>query len=109
MIMLIFCLPGCKQHRENLQHFGTRDISHVITYMTDLMVHDITNPPLAARFFSYACLAGYEIVSQNDKSLKKMRGVLNGYPDLQKPDSITNYVYQLAALLAMMETAKKMQ
>jgi PAP2 superfamily len=109
IIMMIFCLPECKQHRENLQQFSSRDISHVISYMTDLMIHDITNPPLAARFFSYTCLAGYEIASQNDRSLKKMSGVLNGYPELRKPDSITNYDNQLAALLAMMETAKKLQ
>lgn len=37
------------------------------------MVHDVTNPALAARFFSYACLAGYEIVSQNDSSCKSMQ------------------------------------
>ncbi|HMH32969.1 MAG TPA: vanadium-dependent haloperoxidase [Puia sp.] len=77
--------------------------------MTDLMVHDITNPPLAARFFSYACLAGYEVISQNDNITRQMQGVLNGYPDLSKPDSIAGYSYQLAALLAMIETAKKIQ
>ncbi|MEX6690601.1 vanadium-dependent haloperoxidase [Danxiaibacter flavus] len=73
------------------------------------MVHDITNPPLAARFFSYVCLAGYEVVSQNDTAFKSMHGRINGYPDLKKPDSIKGYSYQLSALLAMMETAKKMQ
>lgn len=86
-----------------------QDISNVITQMTDIMVHDITSPPLAARFFSYAILSGYEIVSQNDSKYKSMHGVLNNYPAIPKPDSIKNYNYQLAALLAMMETAKKMQ
>jgi len=109
LMTAIFCLPECKQPARELPALGNEDISQVINYMTDLMIHDITNPPLAARFFSYACLAGYEIVSQNDSSLERMHTVLNGYPEMQKPDSIAGYSYSLAALLAMMETAAKMQ
>lgn len=73
------------------------------------MVHDVTNPPLAARFFSYACLAGYEVIVQNQPEYKSMHGLLNSYPDIQKPDSIQQYAVHISALLAMMETAKKMQ
>jgi hypothetical protein len=109
LIAAVFCLPECKQPARELPAFKNEDISQVVHYMTDLMIHDITNPPLAARFFSYACLAGYEIVSQNDAALGKMHTVLNGYPEMLKPDSIAGYSYPLAALLAMMETAAKMQ
>jgi hypothetical protein len=108
ILVFIFSIAGCKQEKK-LPHFTNKDISHVITKMTDIMVHDITNPPLAARFFSYACLAGYEVISQNNTSIKSMRGVLNDYPDIKKSAQIKNYNYQLSALLAMMETAKKMQ
>lgn len=73
------------------------------------MVHDITNPPLASRFFSYACLAGYQVVAENNKEFKSMHGILNDYPDMQKNDSVKGYSYQLSAILAMMETAGKMQ
>ncbi|MBO9562958.1 MAG: vanadium-dependent haloperoxidase [Niastella sp.] len=73
------------------------------------MIHDITNPPLAARFFSYACLSGYEVIAENDSAFKGMYGMVNGYPRIQKPDSLQGYHVQLSALLAMMETAKKMQ
>lgn len=109
VLLFIIAAGGCRQRPEKNTGFSSRDISKVITRMTDIMVHDITNPPLAARFFSYACLAGYEVVAQNDAGLKSMHGVLNSYPDLKKPDSIRAYDYRLAALLAMMETAKKMQ
>jgi len=105
-VLVLLC--SCNANKKTVE-FTNKDISNVITYMTEIMVHDITNPPLAARFFSYACLAGYEIVSQNNSAYKTMHGVLNDYPDIKKPDSISNHSYQLAALLAMMETAKKMQ
>jgi hypothetical protein len=55
-IITVIVSPGCRQHSKNIQ-FSNKDIGRVIGQMTDLMVHDITNPPLAARFFSYACLA----------------------------------------------------
>jgi len=85
------------------------DITKVIDHMTVIMIHDVTNPPLAARFFSYTCLAGYEVVSENDKSVKSMHGILNEYPVVKKPAYAKGYAYQLSALIAMMETAGKMQ
>lgn len=104
----VFILAGCKSSSK-VAPLDNRAISDVITQMTNLMVHDVTNPPLAARFFSYACLAGYEIVSENNSRHESMYGKLNNYPHLSKPDSIHNYSYPLAALLAMIETAKKLQ
>ncbi|WP_184550084.1 vanadium-dependent haloperoxidase [Mucilaginibacter sp. FT3.2] len=85
------------------------DITKVINQMADIMIHDVTNPPLAARFFSYTCLAGYEVVAENDKNFKSMRGVLNQYPAISKPAYAKGYAYQLSALIAMMETAAKLQ
>jgi hypothetical protein len=94
---------------KKLPQFSSNDISNVITKMTDIMVHDITNPPLAARFYSYACLAGYEVIVQNNKEFKSMHSILNDYPDIKHNDSLKGYSYQLSALLAIMETAKRMQ
>jgi hypothetical protein len=107
--ILLMHLSSCRQSSRPLPSFAAAEISGVMTAMTETMIHDITNPPLATRFFSYACLAGYEVVSQNDSAFKSMYGALNDYPRLQKPDSIQGYHVELSALLAMMETAKKMQ
>lgn len=107
-IITAMVVPCCKRHSKNI-HLSNKDISNVVNEMTELMVHDITNPPLAARFFSYACLAGYEVVTQNNDKFKSMYGLLKKYPQLQKPDTLHNYSYRLAALLAMLETAKKLQ
>ncbi|MES2732286.1 MAG: vanadium-dependent haloperoxidase, partial [Bacteroidota bacterium] len=80
----------------------------VITQMTEIMVHDVTNPPLAARFFSYACLAGYEVVALNDTTCQPMHHILKGFPSLDTLKR-TGYSYQLSAVLAMLKTARKMQ
>ncbi|WP_153796493.1 vanadium-dependent haloperoxidase [Foetidibacter luteolus] len=109
-IVIIICFfTACTTAKKQQPQLTNRDISNVLTAMTDIMIHDITNPPLAARFFSYTCLAGYEVVSQNNQSFKSMHGRLNQYPLLQKPDSIKGYHVQLSAILAMLQTAQKLQ
>ena len=87
----------------------SREIHKVIDHMTDIMIHDITNPPLAARFFSYACLSGYEVMAQNDSSVRSMKGILNEYPTIEKPKMEGTIAHPLSAVLAMIETAKKIQ
>ena len=110
MIVLIFfgiTLYSCKNDTTPLI-LESHEIQNVIQHMTDIMVHDVTNPPLAARFFAYTCLAGYEVVAQNDSTMHSMHGVLNDYPTtIHYPISTINY--QMAAILAMLEVAKKMQ
>ncbi|OLY92406.1 PAP2 superfamily protein [Cnuella takakiae] len=106
IVLLLIC---CKSKQEAQVRFGAVDISRVIGEMTETMVHDVTNPPLAARFFAYTCLAGYEVVAQNNKDFASMKGRINDLPALQKPDSIKGYNAQLAALLAMMQVAEKLQ
>lgn len=106
-IAFICTLTGCKKS-DSKKEISPDVIGQVTLHITDVMVHDVTNPPLGARFFSYACLAGYEVVAQNDKSYKSMHGVLNDFPEIAKP-KVEEYSYQLAAALAMLETAKKMQ
>ena len=108
ILFLFVTLYSCKNETKT-PVLGTHEIQNVIQHMTDIMIHDITNPPLAARFFSYTCLAGYEVVAQNDTSVRSMRGVINEYPTIAKPIVTEGYSYQLAAVLAMFETAKKMQ
>src|SRR3569623_1716197 len=99
---------GCRKNQAQ-PVLTSNDITKVIDQMSGIMIHDITNPPLAARFFSYTCLSGYEIVSENDKAEKSMHGILNEYPDIKKPSDVNGYNYQLSALIAMMETAGKLQ
>ena len=109
IVFSLLLVTGCSVHRMNKVDFMSDHISAVITKMTDVMVHDVTNPPLAARFFSYACLAGYEVISENTRGYSSMYKKLNGYPNLERSDSIRGYAYQLSALLAMLETAAKLQ
>lgn len=109
-IVAICCMLtySCSRHKENLS-LSNKDIGKVIHQMSMVMIHDVTNPPLAARFFAYTCLSGYEVVSENDSSIRSMHGVLNKYPSISKPKQFSGYNYQLSAVLAMYKTAEKLQ
>jgi hypothetical protein len=100
---------GCQTRPAQLPDFGPADLAAVTAHMTDVMVHDVTNPPLAARFFAYACLAGYEVVSQYDSTQRSLGGVLNGYSAFASPADARGDANALSALLAMLETARKLQ
>ena len=109
VVTFICILFGCEKKNVKSPEISPETIGNITSQMTDVMVHDVTNPPLGARFFSYACLAGYEVVALNDSATKSMFGLLNSFPKIVRPDSIETYSYQLSAALAMLETAKKMQ
>ncbi|MFT3705072.1 MAG: vanadium-dependent haloperoxidase [Agriterribacter sp.] len=100
---------GCANKQKKSIDISPDRISDLIGEMSQIMIHDVSNPPLAARFFSYTCLSGYEIISQNDTAFKSMHRAVNNYPLIKKPDSVVGNNYQLAAILAMIQTAKKMQ
>lgn len=102
-----FCIIACKEDQK--AGVPTRYISKVFTSMTEAMVNDVTNPPLAARFFSYAAIAGHLIVEKHDSTILPIQGRLNGLEPLNWPEVERSYDYQVAAVLAMTRVAQKLQ
>ena len=108
IIVFFVLVTGCQPSSAPVPRLGSDDIAKVITEVTNVMVHDVTNPPLAARFFAYISLAGYEVVALNDSLQDSMHGVLNEYPVIQPP-TVKGYATSLSAVLAMLETASAIQ
>ncbi|WP_020530254.1 vanadium-dependent haloperoxidase [Flexithrix dorotheae] len=108
IFILIAILTGCQEGNKTDIALQNKDISKTIIKLTDVMVYDVTNPPLASRFFAYSCISGYEVIALNDPGYNSLHGVLNDFPEIQKPE-IIDYSASLSAILAMLETAKKLQ
>ena len=107
-LIALMLLDSCST-KQAPDEIDNQYLSRVYNKMTDIMVHDISNPPLAARFYAYASLAGYEIISQNDPDYPSMYGKLNEYPEIEKPQGFDQQHYQISALMAIMEVSKKIQ
>ncbi|WP_241684880.1 vanadium-dependent haloperoxidase [Cyclobacterium xiamenense] len=85
-----------------------KSIGWVTEKMTDLMVHDITNPPLAARFYAYACLSGYEVIASGSETHPSLSGLVNGLDSLSRPEGDSPSV-PMSAIFAMVHTAAALQ
>src|SRR6188472_572797 len=93
--LLLSCHAKKKQYDASAS-----DVSGVIDAMTGLMLHDVTNPPLAARFYAYSLLAGYEVARRHDSSITSFVQKLNNYPVIATP-LVGEYSWPLAARFAM--------
>ena len=107
-IFLFFTLISCNQKEgRDLEIAGT-EIDKVVLQMTEMMIHDVSNPPLAMRFFSYASLAAYDLQSDFDTTLPRIQDQLSDFPKIVKPDPKDANI-SLAALMAMMDVSAAMQ
>jgi hypothetical protein len=84
------------------------DVQQQVWSLTEVMFHDVTNPPAAARFYSYAVLTGYEIISELDTTVPAFQKKLKSYPDFLSASGQNKINKELAALYGILETGKNM-
>src|SRR5688572_10410658 len=80
-------------------------IQQQVWNLTEVMYHDVVNPPAAARFDAYSVLTGYEILSQLDTSVISFQKKIKGYVNIMsKASPLVNK--ELAVLFGILETGK---
>lgn len=78
---------------------------------TMVMVHDVVNPPAASRYYAYAMLGAYAVVTQNteDPGIPDAAAFIKNYPKHTRLTTRNNsYDYRIAALFSILETGKLM-
>lgn len=106
ILFLICCLLACSKPKP-AEISGT-EVDKVLGEMTELMIHDVSNPPLAMRFYSYACLGAYATYVAQDPKLPAIHRQLNDFPSLPSLD-FTGADPALASLFTMMDISSRMQ
>ncbi len=102
--------PACRRQPTAATYQPPADrVAWVVTSMNELMLHDVTNPPLAARFFAYALLAGNEVLAATDSACPSLGDRLHAPLRVPPPPPAGTYSPPLAALLATLQTATKLQ
>ncbi|HEX5653248.1 MAG TPA: vanadium-dependent haloperoxidase [Chitinophagaceae bacterium] len=81
-------------------------IAQKVWDLTEVMYHDVVNPPAAARFYAYSLLAGYEILSQLDKNTKPVQKAIKQYPVIQPGNTSEPVNKELAVLYGILEAGK---
>jgi membrane-associated phospholipid phosphatase len=108
LLVLLSSLISCNQKNGKEQEILGTEIDKVVLQMTEMMIHDVSNPPLAMRFFSYASLAAYDLQSTYDASLPAIQDKLTDFPVIEKKDPLDANI-SLASLIAMMDVSAAMQ
>lgn len=88
--------------KTNNAEFLHRSVKRV----TDVIVHDIFSPPVAARIYAYMSVAGYEAAIRDNPNYLSLAGQLNGLEAVPRPQAGVEYCYPLASVEAMLTVAK---
>ena len=84
------------------------DIQPAVFSITIVMIHDVVDPPLASRYYSYCALGADAIVSKFDSSIPNPSTYIKSFPAITIKEDKNTYNYQLAALYCIYETGKTM-
>ncbi len=87
------------------QPADTRIAAQCVRALTDVMVHDITSPPVASRSYVYSLIAFYEAACPGDTGYKSFAGRLNELGTLPRPIPGLNYDWLIAGTSAFYRTA----
>ena len=85
----------------------TGHISSAVFSLSRVMMHDVVNPPAASRYYAYAMMGAYEIVSQNDPQVPALSKFIKNYKSTSF-DKKNKYNAQDAALYCILETGRLM-
>lgn len=76
--------------------------------LTDVIVEDVFNPPVASRIYAYSNIAAYEALVPGSPGFVSLAGQLRGLNTLPVPADKKNISYEVAALSAFTNVASKL-
>ncbi len=77
--------------------------------LTEVIIHDIFSPPVAARIYAYTSLAQYEALRYLNDSNPSIAAKMKGFAAMPVPESGKQYDFMLAATRAFCEVAAKIR
>lgn len=82
---------------------------HAINAVTMVMIHDVTSPPVAARYYAYCMVGAYNIVNANNKNIPALQSFIKNYTVNNSLDTIhSKYDYHIAAYYSILEIGRQL-
>ncbi|MBS1522407.1 MAG: vanadium-dependent haloperoxidase [Bacteroidetes bacterium] len=108
LLCTLITLPGFAQkNTDTYPDYLQPD--HAIFAVTMVMIHDVTSPPVAARYYAYCMLGAYNIVKAHNEAIPALQSFINNYtPDRGLDTANLKYDYRIAAYYSIMETARQL-
>jgi hypothetical protein len=86
----------------------TRYLQPAVFSLSKIMMHDVVNPPAAARYYAYCMMGAYEIISQSGITLIPLNGLLKQYKRSNITTKQADYDHRIAAVYCILETGRLM-
>ena len=99
--LLAFAQKGGK-HQQELQLLAENVFS-----LSEVMLHDVANPPAASRFYAYAILGAYEVAYCAQKKLPNINAKLNVDPVIQQPPIPKNFNLSFCTNYTMLQVGSQ--
>lgn len=74
--------------------------------LTDVIVHDIFSPPVAARIYSYSNIAAHEVMVNGVSGYRSLAGRLRDLKPAPKPEAGQEYCFPVASVQAFLTVGK---
>lgn len=81
-------------------------LHRTLKQITDVIVHDIFSPPVAARIYGYASIAAYETAIKQDSKYISLAGQLTDLKEFPKPEDGKEYCFPLASVQAAFKVGR---
>lgn len=98
VLFVSFFLVQCAPKEPYTDH--SRDLQNEFEAITQILVHDIFSPPVAARVYAYTATAAYEVVAQSHPDYRSLNGQFHDFPAVPAAPNTTEYMPEIAALQA---------
>ncbi len=79
-----------------------------VFHLSEVMLHDVANPPAASRFYAYSLLGAYEAAFYGEGRLRNINQKLNIDPGIQPPATPKNFNLAFCANYAMLEVGRQL-
>lgn len=109
LLLAVLCLPAvqCKSPVPSTDiTANTAYIHQAVDKTTEIIIHDIFSPVVAARIYTYPSIALYETLRQNRPEFLSLAGQLPGLTEVPAPPADPNIDLNIAGLEAYTTVAK---
>jgi hypothetical protein len=78
-----------------------------VFHLSEVMLHDVANPPAASRFYAYSILGAYEVMYSGEGKLTDLNSRFKEELKLVTPPKPKNLVPAFASIYAMLDVGKQ--